>query len=152
MKKQLKEVTMIRNLKKSDMKQLNRLYRQFWNEESDISAMEMLSDKLEQDPAYMLLGAFDEQDTLIGSVMGIVCQELYGDCLPFLVLENMVVDEAARGKGIGRALVAELEDRARSAGCRQILLVTEKSRTDACSFYEALGFSRETTGYKKKIR
>jgi ribosomal protein S18 acetylase RimI-like enzyme len=84
--------------------------------------------------------------------MGVICEELYGDCSPFVVVENMIVDKSRRRAGVGRALMAELEERARQRGCAQMLLVTEKSRTDACSFYESAGFAAGiNAGYKKKL-
>lgn len=42
--------------------------------------------------------------------MGVICEELYGDCRPFLVLENMIIDKSYRKKGIGKALISELEE------------------------------------------
>jgi len=80
-----------------------------------------------------------------------VCDELYGDCLPFLVIENMIVDRGARRMGVGKALLNELEKRARERQCSQMILVTERNRTDACGFYESYGFSKDHKGYKKKL-
>jgi len=75
----------------------------------------------------------------------------YGECRPFLLVENMVVDIAHRKKGIGRALFA-LEKRAKAKGCTQIILVTEAERRDACGFYESVGFHPTINkGYKKKL-
>jgi len=67
--------------------------------------------------------------------MGIICCELYGDCKPFLVVENMVVDNVYRKKGVGKALFAKLEERAKNKGCTQVILVTEAERKDASGFY-----------------
>ena len=38
----------------------------------------------------------DDDGEIIGSVMGVICRELYGDCRPFLVVENMIVDKELR--------------------------------------------------------
>lgn len=93
-----------------------------------------------------------EGDRLLGSVMGIWCEELYGDCRPFMVLENMIVDGAARKRGIGGQLIAALEEEARARGCTQVLLVTEADRADACSFYASAGYAADThRGFKKKL-
>ena len=142
---------MIRELMATDAPVLAELYKAFFNEESDVEKMSGQIALLQNNPNYILLGYAGDDGQLIGSVMGIVCQELYGDCRPFLVLENMVVDGRVRRKGVGKALVQELERRAAVAGCSVILLVTERVRVEACAFYESLGFSKETTGYKKKI-
>jgi GNAT superfamily N-acetyltransferase len=64
----------------------------------------------------------------------------------------MIVDRAARQQGIGRRLIAALEDEARTQGCTQVLLVTEADRADACSFYASAGYAAEAhRGFKKKL-
>jgi GNAT superfamily N-acetyltransferase len=84
--------------------------------------------------------------------MGIICYELYRNCDPFLVIENMIVDVNYRRKGIGKNLFMEIEKMAKERKCRQILLITETFRKDACSFYESIGFDPiKNKGYKKKI-
>lgn len=141
----------IRNMMRTDLPQLAVLYQQFWNEHSDLLLMQNQFDKLSKDERYILLSAVMD-DKLVGSVMGVVCQELYGNCKPFLVLENMVVDQGARRKGIGKSLLSRLEEIAKSRYCAQIILVTELERADACLFYEACGFQTNNKGYKKKLQ
>ena len=141
----------VRDIRQEDMSSLAALYSQFWGEKSDVEKMCDKFVQLQDNDAYILLCA-EEQDKLAGSVMGIVCEELYGECEPFLVLENMVVDSDYRKRGIGKQLFVELEIRAKQKGCRQIILVTETNRNDACAFYESLGFHpTDSKGYKKKI-
>ena len=94
---------------RADIPQLEMLYQQFWNEHSDISAMEKQFDSLSKDERYIILSAVIN-NKLVSSVMGIICQELYGNCKPFLVLENMVVDQEARRRGIGKSLINLLEE------------------------------------------
>jgi len=141
----------IRDLAPDDMEGLGALYYQFWQEPSDVQKMQASFHEMQRDGAYILLGAADG-DRLIGSVMGVVCRELYGDCSPFLVVEDMIVDEVCRNRGVGKLLFAELEHRAHLRGCTQIILVTEVDRKDACAFYESMGFHPTANkGYKKKL-
>jgi len=141
----------IRDLRIEDIESLSTLYCQFWNETSDIQKMKDKFSQLQGNGSYILLCA-EENSALLGSLMGVICEELYGDCKPFLVVENMVVDSVYRKKGIGKALFAELEERAKNKGCTQIVLVTETERKDACGFYESIGFHPTANkGYKKKI-
>jgi ribosomal protein S18 acetylase RimI-like enzyme len=140
----------IREMKKSDMPQLAVLYAQFWNSASDVSRMENNFDIIARKNTHILL-CVTENDKLIGSVMGIVCKELFRDCHPFLVIENMIIDKTARKKGIGTALLAELEKKAKTHNCAQIILVTEDDRLDACHFYEKNGFQLNNKGYEKKL-
>ena len=100
---------------------------------------------------YILLCAL-EHNKLCGAVMGIICEELYGNCNPFLVVENMIVDVNHRREGIGKKLFTELENMAKERNCSQIILITETNRIDACKFYESVGFDpTKNKGHKKKI-
>jgi ribosomal protein S18 acetylase RimI-like enzyme len=52
----------------------------------------------------------------------------------------MWVARDARGLGLGRRLLAELEDRARALGYRKVRLETEKSLTEAQHLYRSSGY------------
>ena len=57
-------------------------------------------------------------------------------------IEDVVVDEAARGRGVGEALnVAALEE-ARRRGAKDVNLTSRPSREVANRLYERLGFHR----------
>ena len=141
----------IRDMFVDDIPQLEKLYRQFWSEESSIETMNKQFEKLLKNESHIFLVAI-ENNKLIGSVMGVICGELYGDCKPFLVLENMIVDKNYRNRGVGKALVSELEKIAANRDCSQVIFVTERNRVDAVKFYESAGYSSEThVGFKKKL-
>jgi len=140
----------IRRMELEDMNQLSILYQQFWNELSDVNKMQEQFVKMKNSETYILLSAV-EDNKLIGSVMGIICEELYGECKPFLLVENMIVDKNNRRKGTGKALLTELEKLAKEKNCTQMILVTESDRSDACGFYETYGFQMNNKGYKKKL-
>jgi len=141
----------IRMLELRDLPALARLYYQFWGEKSCLGAMERKFAELSKNEAYILLCA-EEDGQLVGSVMGVACEELYGDCRPFMVLENMIVDQTRRRTGAGRLLLEELERRAIAQGCSQIILVTEADRAEACAFYERMGFHpARNRGFKKLL-
>jgi len=140
----------IRQLQLDDLPQLSRLYQQFWNEISDVEKMKKQLHKINSQNTHIILSAVDGSQ-LLGSVMGVICEELYGDCQPFLVIENMIIDKSNRKMGVGKALLLELEKQAKGRGCSQMILVTEADRLDACSFYESFGFQQYHKGYKKKL-
>ena len=141
---------LVREMISEDIPQLAEIYRQFWGELSDIAKMETTFRTLKQRDTHIFLSAV-ENDELIGTVMGIVCEELYGACRPFLLIENLIVDKKHRRKGVARLLLAELENRARERGCWQMILVTEADRKDACAFYKVNGFQLNNAGFKKKL-
>ena len=57
-------------------------------------------------------------------------------------LEDMVVNPAYRGSGIGKRLLNEAIRQARSAGCSRITLLTDATNTLAMQFYGRSGFVR----------
>jgi ribosomal protein S18 acetylase RimI-like enzyme len=64
-------------------------------------------------------------------------------------IEDVVVDESARGQGVGAALTEEAIRLARAAGARTIDLTSRPSRQSASRLYERLGFqARETRTYR----
>lgn len=69
-----------------------------------------------------------------GAVIGVGGLELYGS---EGLLRSVAVTEPNRGQGYGTALVAALEERARSNGCRRLYLLT----TTATEFFRARGYS-----------
>ena len=140
----------IRELEQQDLSQLALLYEQFWGDQSELHKMEQELEVIKKEKKHIILVA-EREGIVIASVMGILCRDLYGDCRPFLVVENMIVDRSNRKSGIGRMLLAELEVRAKALNCSQIILVTEQNRADACGFYEAYGFQKNNKGYKKKL-
>jgi len=64
-------------------------------------------------------------------------------------IEDVIVDEAARGQGIGEALTVEALRLAEAAGARTVDLTSRASREAAGRLYERVGFkSRETRFYR----
>ena len=55
-------------------------------------------------------------------------------------LEDVFVEEAARGSGLGRALAEAAMDRARERGCARIDLDVNEANPAALALYESLGF------------
>lgn len=58
------------------------------------------------------------------------------------VVEDVVVDPACRGRGVGRALLASLEQWADRRGLTRLQLLADRDNHPALGFYENLGWSR----------
>lgn len=68
-------------------------------------------------------------------------------------IEDVVVDEAARGTGIGEALTRKALDVAMDAGARTVDLTSRPSRAAAGRLYERVGFAeRESRLYRYTLR
>ncbi len=87
-----------------------------------------------------LLGAVDE-----GAPASGVCQLRYRHSLwwdaPDCLLEDLYVEDAARGNGLGAELVRAAAERARERGCRRVELDVNEANAPALALYERLGFS-----------
>ena len=67
------------------------------------------------------------------------------------LVEAVRVAADQRSYGVGAALMAECEARARAAGAGVLQLTTDKARQDAHRFYERLGFIASHLGMKKDL-
>ena len=64
-------------------------------------------------------------------------------------IEDVIIDEAARGQGVGEALTRAMLDRARELGCATVDLTSRPSREAANRLYQRVGFEqRETNVYR----
>ena len=66
-----------------------------------------------------------------------------GDCL----LEDLFVDDDARGAGLGRALVEATLARAHARGCRRVELDVNEANATAQRLYGSFGFSSTSNTY-----
>ena len=62
-----------------------------------------------------------------------------------LYIDDICVDENARGKHIGKALYEHVRDYARSIGCHHITLNVWEGNTAALSFYRNMGMQVQKT-------
>jgi ribosomal protein S18 acetylase RimI-like enzyme len=67
-------------------------------------------------------------------------------------IEDVVVDESARGQGVGEALNRAALERARASGARTVDLTSRPSREAANRLYQRIGFvQRETNVYRFEL-
>lgn len=94
----MKKEIQIRKMKKSDLPQLQEMYRDLIPEGVSMEVLENNYYRTVDRPEYFLAVAADG-DKVLGSTMGIVCIALDA---PFLVVENVIVSGECRGQGVGR--------------------------------------------------
>lgn len=66
-------------------------------------------------------------------------------------IEGVRVAEELTGQGVGTWFFKQMIERAREKGVRMVQLTSDKTRTDAIRFYEALGFTATHEGFKLKF-
>ena len=131
---------MVRLATEDDAADVTRLmvgFRNWWQrDEPDDAAFEAGVRRLLADPNTDFL--------LAGEPAAAVCQLRYRyavwtaseDCC----LEDIFVEEEARGSGVGRALVEAAFERARERGCARMELDVNEANAAALRLYESMGF------------
>jgi ribosomal protein S18 acetylase RimI-like enzyme len=139
-------------LRPQDLQGLKELYEDgFEGSKTDLAKMLTTYELIKNNSNYNILCA-KEDNKIVGSVMGVVCYELFGNCLPFLVVENVAVLNSYRRKGIAKQLMVKLEERAIQLKCSMIIFVSSEHRTGAHKLYESLGFGVDkVNGYRKRL-
>ncbi len=113
------------------------------SENAFLAGVEKLLDDVSTD---FLLGAKDDD-----SPPQAVCQLRFRhglwragtDCL----LEDLYVEEAARGTGLGRAMVSRARERAFERGARRMELDVNEANAPALALYGSFGFFSESSAF-----
>jgi GNAT superfamily N-acetyltransferase len=79
--------------------------------------------------------AVDADDTVLGFAHHVVHPHTWGSG-PVCYLEDLMVDPAHRGRGIGRALIEALVTRARETGCESVYWHTDQGNATARRLYD----------------
>ena len=108
---------------------------------------EELSEIVESPHSVLLVARLD------GRVVGALTLALYRIPTGLKAwIEDVVVDDSARGHGIGEALNRAALDEARRRGAKDVSLTSRPSREAANRLYRRLGFeSRDTNLYRYKL-
>jgi ribosomal protein S18 acetylase RimI-like enzyme len=137
------QVEVIADVSDEDLTAVNRLIPQLSR-----SAPPLTSDALRQivswDGNYLLIAR--DGDRVVG-MLTLVTFPIPTGLRAWI--EDVVVDETARGQGVGAALTEEAVRRARIVGARTVDLTSRPTRQAANRLYERLGFElRETNAYR----
>ena len=93
------------------------------------------------DAEYYILTAKDKNE-LLGLVSFTTRKTLLHPA-PCGLIDEMIVSQTVRGKGIGNQLVLAAIEECRKLGCCEIEVSTEKSNSAARRFYKSCGFEEE---------
>ncbi len=98
-----------------------------------VSELHEIAKKLQRDPDLFLIA--DTQGEIIGTVLG-------GFDGRRGMVYHLAVADAFRGRGVGSALMDNLELQLRAKGCIRIYLLVGRDNLEAIRFYEARGWTR----------
>ncbi|PHV70829.1 GNAT family N-acetyltransferase [Sporanaerobium hydrogeniformans] len=142
----------IEKITKKELTDLQELYRGLCDDEKSLKEMEEVFEGICQNKDYYLLGAKVE-GRVVGTLMGIVGFDLAGKYKHFMTIENVIVDESYRGRGICKKLFHAIEGIALERGCRYIYLVSGETRQIAHQMYKRLGYDCDhVVGFRKYLR
>lgn len=142
----------IDKIKISDLNQYAKLCDELFGSQTNLDELKKALKKILMNDDYVLVGIKNEDAKLMGSVMGILCQDTVGDCRPFVVLENLIVSTKYRKMGLGKKQITFIEDWARENNSYFVMFMSLAKRKEAHAFYESMGYSQEiSNGFKKYL-
>lgn len=115
------------------------LYRSFVSS-PHVKVREDRLEAIASDPNNFLL-VCDVDGVVCGTAFLTLCLDAMFGNQPYGVLENVAVNEAWRGNGIGSRLIAHAEEVCRIRDCSKIMLLSSLIREPAHLFFEQQGFS-----------
>jgi ribosomal protein S18 acetylase RimI-like enzyme len=137
------QVEVIADITDEDLAAVNRLIPQLSRSAPPLSA-DALKQIVSWDGNYLLIAR--DGDRVVG-MLTLVTFPIPTGLRAWI--EDVVVDEAARGQGVGAALTQEAVRRSRAVGARTVDLTSRPTRQAANRLYERLGFElRETNAYR----
>jgi GNAT superfamily N-acetyltransferase len=142
----------IRDMSAADLDSVAALCRQLASEDRSADALAVRVERARADPRHSFSVAVDDDGRVVAWMH---LHETYlvasDPCLQVLAL---VVDEACRGRGVGKLMMEFAERRAASRGLPRLYLHSQVKRTDAHRFYEGLGYSKLKTqiAFEKRLR
>jgi len=121
-------------------------YRIFYKQKSDPDlALQFLTDRLNAAESVIFF-AEDESGNYLGftqlfaTFSSVSAERMW-------ILNDLYVESAARGQGVGTLLMNAAKDHSIQTGAKGLTLGTATDNTTAQSLYETLGYERETEFY-----
>ncbi|KKW19210.1 MAG: hypothetical protein UY63_C0018G0031 [Parcubacteria group bacterium GW2011_GWA2_51_10] len=140
------DMTTMRHLKtvtSQTVKDINGLFRQLSPQAKNASRAQLLNMVRNPNVEWWVV---QDGVNIIGMGILIIFLKSIGTAAE---MQEMVVDERYRGRGIGKSLAGKLISRAKARGATHIDLTSNPSRTAANAFYQKLGFEiRKTNVYR----
>ncbi|HYO34622.1 MAG TPA: GNAT family N-acetyltransferase [Geodermatophilus sp.] len=116
-------------------------------EGADLASYEAAFAAVDADPAHLLVVA-DDAGAVVGTLQLSFLPGLSRGGALRAQVEGVRVAGAARGRGLGEAMLRWCADEARRRGAVLVQLTTDVRRPDAHRFYERLGYVASHVGMK----
>ena len=120
-------------------------------EGDDIAPYLTAFDDMQRDGGNIIIVGCDAQDRVVATYQLTFISGLSLAATKRAQVESVRVAAHLRGQGVGHLMFADVEERARKAGCGLIQLTMNASRKDSHRFYESLGFTASHIGFKRYL-
>ncbi|WP_448700696.1 GNAT family N-acetyltransferase [Mucilaginibacter sp. AW1-3] len=89
-----------------------------------------------------------------GKLLGLTHYIFHRSCIsigPTCYLQDLFTDEAARGKGVARALINEVYNQAKIAGSQRVYWLMHETNTTAMQLYDQVADKQQFVVYRKQL-
>lgn len=132
----------IRRARADDAEALAELYRILVPGDPNIAVDPAHLASLETDP-FGQIWVVELEGAVCGTAFLTICRDAMYRDQPFGTVENVVLAANVRRRGVGRALMAQVEQAARAARCTKLMLLSSSARREAHAFFARLGYDGE---------
>jgi GNAT superfamily N-acetyltransferase len=141
----------IREVKADEAGRIVELLSQLWPERDvDTVAVRGIVERYVEDPSYWIVGYQED-----GALRGVITMSFRWTFFhegKAAIIEDLVVEEDYRQRGIGTALVHFVENEVAEHGrARAIEVSSDLHREDAHAFWEKCGYSRQAVQFRKEM-
>ena len=146
----MKEAPHIRLAEKRDIPRIVELYRELTITTSEVehgrspslADYEQVFAEICSDTRQNLL-VVEHQGEVVGTIVLLVIPNLSHNATPWAFLENLIVTEKYRRRGLGRMLLQHAIELAKKSGCHMVELCSDVRRNEAHILYNSMGFEAQ---------
>ena len=115
-----------------------------------VKALQLRVGKQEKELSDYKLYVAEQDRQIVGTFALLIMDNLGHLGAPSAIVEDVVVDPALHGNGVGQAMMRFAMTKAYEKHCYKLVLSSNAKRERAHAFYEQLGFERH--GYSFRVR
>jgi len=134
----------IRECRTEDLSGLLKLYSQLHDDPALVINHRILTvweRMMKNEDQHIISGFFN--GAMVSSCVITVIANLTHNQRPYAVIENVITDTNARGRGYASAILKHARQIAVKEGCYKIMLMTGSKKESTLHFYEAAGYNRK---------
>jgi len=144
----------IREAGESDLPLILPLYRQLGMDDGSVLTLEQarpIFRRIQSYPDYRLFVA-EFKGEILGVMALLIMDNLGHRGAPSALVEDVVVRQDWRRRGLGRQMLRFAVDRARAKGCYKLALSSHQDREEAHHFYASLGFQKHGYSFLVELK